>query len=146
MPSTAWHVHLVEVTNLTTSRTWSFPCDRWLGRQKGHTSVELFPAGHSKCQQSPMTEYQVGLLRLSSIVNNCLVSSELFTIDRPKSWRLSMINHQVCVCIHTFQLGRSSGCQVCLCKAALMGSSSFVCKNLSSRHADQPCSAYTLQS
>ena len=59
--SMAWHIHLVEVENLTTKVTWSFPCDKWLAMQRGEgvTLHNLYPLGHPKCLQAPMTDYQV---------------------------------------------------------------------------------------
>ena len=57
----AWHIHLVEVTNLTTQATWSFPCGTWLGMQHGEGVVlrDLYPQGHPKSLQAPVTDYQV---------------------------------------------------------------------------------------
>ena len=59
--SMAWHIHLVEVENLTTKVTWTFPCDRWLAMQRGEgvTLRDVHPLGHPKCLQAPMTDYQV---------------------------------------------------------------------------------------
>ena len=59
--SMAWHIHLVEVVNLTTKVTWSFPCDRWLAMQRGEgvTLRDVYPLGHPKCLHAPMTDYQV---------------------------------------------------------------------------------------
>ncbi len=60
-PSTAWHIHQVKVTNLASNATWVFPCNRWLGLQRGSGSNQhdLYPQGHPKCIQTPLTDYQV---------------------------------------------------------------------------------------
>ena len=61
--SMAWHIHLVEVENLATKVTWSFPCDRWLAMQRGEgvTLRDVYCLGHPKCLQAPMMDYQVSL-------------------------------------------------------------------------------------
>ena len=61
-PTTAWHIRLVEVTNMNSKASWSFLCNKWLGtgHSDGATQRDLHPHGHPNCPQPHMIDYQVG--------------------------------------------------------------------------------------